>query len=236
MSKNPASRRILTALGATYLLTALASAQGATEPPVLETTSISSVGNYVLVPRNVDVTGSGLDTVDTVTLGSQQVAIISQSAESLTFRIEQGHEIGDLHLVASNSAGSSNALPFQVTGKHPSVLVAPFLVPRGSTGNYQTFTDAGWTALYLVSGALGPTALPGIVEFEIGGGSFANLIVLAGAQADAGGVANIQVTMPANLIPPITFHFEVLTIDPSVPLGQQTPLETSNKASVTVAF
>ena len=99
-----------------------------------------------------------------------------------------------------------------------------------------TLTDAGWNSLYVLSAANGPTALPGIVSFEIGGGSFGNLLAVATAAADPRGIANFEVTMPSTLAPPFTLFWECLTYDPAIPLGLQIPLETSNSAAVVTAF
>ena len=139
-------------------------------------------------------------------------------------------------VVRGASTGFSNALTLTIAGSHPSVLASPGLHPTATTQTYTTWTDAGWNALYLLSGVLGTTALPWIVEFEIGGGLFGNLVGVITQQADNIGRIDLSVTLPPGLPAPFTLYWECLTYDPNVPLGLQAPLETSNAVTVLTFF
>ena len=136
----------------------------------------------------------------------------------------------------ANGAGSSGQLFLAIDGVHPSVLVAPPLHQRGLTANYPTWTDANWNSLYLLSAVVGTTALPGIITFEIGGGSLGNIVAIITVAADSTGFADLPVTMPIQVFPPFTLYWECLTYDPTISLGLQAPLETSNAVGVLTLF
>lgn len=208
----------------------------ALDPPTLSTMTLNSASNYNLVPPVVTITGVELDSVTSVTVGSESVLIGAQSPTSLTFQIPNGHEIGNLNVVATNNVGPSNPLPFTVTGTHPPVLVAPALHNTGINWAYETFTDANWTSIYLMSGVNGTTAIPGIVSFDIGGGLLGQIFTIATLAADNGGYANVTFPMPPGLPIPFTLYWECMTFDPSVPLAQQTPIETTNSVAVLTFF
>ena len=199
--------------------------------PVLASLSSSTVTNRFL-PKVVQIQGTSMDCVSAVTVGGVLSTIQFLGPTRVDVRIEVGLPIGTHPVVATGPQGPTNALSLTVLPSHPSWLDAQTLHPRGATQSYKTFTDVGWNALYLLSGAQGTTAIPGIVSFEIGGGLFANLVPILTKTADAGGVAELMVTMPADLPVPFTLYWECMTTDPQVPLGLQAPLETSNAQTV----
>lgn len=203
-------------------------------PPAVSGIAPSNVGNYRPTPQTVRLSGTDLGDVTEIDIGGTVYSgvIAAQTATTLDLRVPDGLPIGPNPVVVRNGAGSSSPVTLAVDGSHPSILVGPGLHQSTQTFAYELYTDAGWNGLYLLSAVGGGTALPGIVTFEIGGGSFANLVVVLGVSADAAGYASVPVTMPPGLPVPFTFHWEVMTTDPGVPLGLQAPLETSNALSV----
>ena len=206
--------------------------------PVLTSLFPTSVQTRDL-PAAITVTGAELEMCvgSTVTVGEMTLAIVSSTPTAVTFSLPAGLVIGSYDVIVhSVGPGPSNALSVDVVGNHPSVLIGPGLHPTATTQTYTTWTDAGWNALYLLSGVLGTTALPGIVEFEIGGGLFGNLVGVITQQADNIGRIDLPVTLPPGLPTPFTLYWECLTYDPNVPLGLQAPLETSNAVTVLTFF
>lgn len=206
-----------------------------TATPVLTDVSPAVLVNRSL-PQTLTLTGSDMNCVTSVQVGAMSPAILSQTSSSLTISFPSGLTLGSYQVTVDSSQGTSNAVAFDVVGSHPSVLVASGLHPGGATRTYRTWTDAGWTVQYLLSAVDGTTAIPGILSLEIGGGAFANVVPIVALAADGTGVADLQVTMPPGLPVPLTLYWECMTIDPSVPLGLQAPLETSNRVAVLTLF
>ena len=207
-----------------------------TEPvPVVTGVTPSVVANATL-PSTVTLTGTDLgECGTTVTVDGTPAAVSSSGPTFLNFSVPSGLDIGPYSVVVhSPLTGSSNSIDVSVGGSHPSVLTGPqFNLHRTTTtASYTAWTDAGWNALFVLSAVHGTTALPGIVSFEIGGGSFGNLVAVITQQADATGFIDLPVTMPGGLPVPFTLYWECLTYDPAVPLGLQAPLETSNAIGV----
>lgn len=202
------------------------------DQPVLSSLSYTTLANSQF-PRVLRVDGTSMDCVSAVSVGGVPSTIQGIGPTHIDVRIEIGLPIGTHQVVATGPQGPTNALSLTVDASHPSWLSAPQTHPRGETYSYRVFTDVGWNALYLLSGAQGTTAIPGIVSFEIGGGLFANIVPILTLSADAGGVADLIVTMPPDFPAPFTLYWEAMTTDPGVPLGLQVPLETSNADAVT---
>lgn len=202
--------------------------------------TLASIDNPSLVnralPRSLVINGTDFDCTTTARIGNTPVFFQSPDPTTLLVSVPAGFPIGTYQVAVDSSFGTSNALSFDVVGSHPSVLLAPGLQPVGTSQNYRIWTDAGWSVQYLVSATDGTTALPGIVSFEIGGGTLANVFPFAVLVADATGLADVQVTVPPGFPLPFTLYWEALTTDPGVPLELQTPLETSNRAGVLTLF
>lgn len=215
------------------LLAAGVTAQGE-EAPVPPSLGAVLPNNFVntQLPETVGLLGDNLTNATGVTVGGIAVPIVKPE-NPLTIEIPAGFPTGTHPLVVTTAGGSSNSMPFTVRGTHPSSLVTPPFHTQGITLNYATWTDGGWHVLYLVSARVGTTALPGIVTFDIGGGSFANLIAVATVVADPAGYAELPVTMPVlHGVGSFRLFWECMTYDPAIPLGLQTPLETSNSGWV----
>lgn len=203
--------------------------------PTLRSLSLATVTNAEL-PASLTVDGADLGTVTSVTVGGMPVVLTSRSATSLRFDLPVGFPIGVHAVEATNSAGTSNSLSLTLAGSHPGVLVAPTLHGRGVVVDYSVLSDAGWSVLFMVSAAAGPTGVPGVFDLGIGGGSMANVALFATVPADTAGEVVLPLLMPASAAVPLTLHWQCITFDPGVPLGVQAPLETTNTASVQTFF
>lgn len=204
--------------------------------PSLSATTPSAISARQL-PQSVTVHGTDLDCVADLLLNGASVPITARTSTSLTFSL--GSVPIGRHSLTAVGATASNTVQVAVVGSHPSVLMTPTLHVGGSAQAYSVWSDAGWTALYLMSLETGPTALPGVITLEIGAGVLGNVFPVVAVTADPSGFAQAQITIPNSLFPPSTlqrFYWEVLTLDPTVPLGLQTPLETSNASGVLTTF
>lgn len=199
--------------------------------PVLSTITPPVVAN-ANTPRQIVLTGTGFDCVASVSVDGEAVPFSMPTSTSIAFTTPDGIAVGDHSVVVAN-ANASNELTLAVVASHPSVLVAPGVHQTGTVIPYVTWTDAGWFAQYFLSAVAGPTALPGVISFEIGGGALGNIVPVFAAQADAAGFVELSIYMPAGFPTPFSLHWECMTWDPTVPLGLQTPLETSNPEFVT---
>lgn len=204
------------------------------------TPSLSSLAPVQIVnralPTTFSITGTDMDCGTSVSVGTTTATIVTRSPTSLIVSLPSGLPIGSYPVTVTSSQGTSNSLTLEITPSHPSVLVASGIHPSGATQPYRTWSDADWTVQYLLSAVDGTTAIPGILSLEIGGGVFANVVPVVALTANAAGLAEVPVTMPPGLPVPFTLYWECLTTDPSVPLGLQTPLETSNRVSVLTLF
>lgn len=233
--------------GATIVVSALASGspnwgaayvfdspynQGPRPTPALTSISKAQLVNRLLPERRIRLDGSGLQCVSQLTVGGRPRTIVGQQRTWLEFNLPRGFPVGMHEVVATGPSGASEPLVLDVQGSHPSVLVAPLQHAVGATHSYNVWTDAGWQVLYLASMTPGPTALPGVVSLDIGGGSLGNISCMAVLTATAAGVTSLPVTMPNAVVPPFNLRWECLTYDPAVPLVLQAPLETSSHAPV----
>lgn len=196
--------------------------------PTLSSITPGSAPSYSALPQNITLTGTELDSVHTLTIGSTPVLIQSQDPTTLTFTVPNGFEIASHQVTVTNSVGTSNPLSFDVQGLHPSVLVAPSFTQIGVNVDYTVHTDRNWIAVYFISASGQPSVLPGIVSFQLGNG-FTSFFQLATILADTGGTANINFALPLGFPGFITLYYQAITWDG---VSLVAPLETSNAQGV----
>ena len=196
-------------------------------PPALTGISPSSVTSHQ--PSLVTLTGTGLDSVESLTLGGAQITTFNViGSTSITFTPPSPFEIKTHSLLATAGGVPSNALNLTVTGNHPSVQTASAFQIRGFASEYKLHTDRNWLGTLFLSSLNTASSFPPIVVMEIGG-NFTNLIQLNTVAADVTGLASMNLTWPTT-IGPQTFHSEFI----SYPLAATLPLETSNAVTTTL--
>lgn len=197
------------------------------QSPALATINPTSVTSFQ--PAQVDLTGSLLDSVESLTVGGVPVNFSIASPSSLSFVIPSPFDINTQPVVATNINGDSNTLNLDVLGAHPSVLEAPFLHPVTFPIDYRVYTDRNWIASLFLSTSLTPSAFPGTVSFGIGN-NFSELFFLTNLFADNTGFAKINITMPPGAPSGLQIHWQAATWTPSGSL----PFEVSNVGSTTI--
>jgi len=201
-----------------------------TSAPTLTGITPNSTTSYQ--PQGIQLTGTDLDAVVEVKIGASTVVTnFSQTATTLNFAMPSPYEIGSHIVTVSNSVGTSNPVSLQITGNHPSVLETPTVHFVGGSEDYIAHTDKNWTALYFLSTEPGPSALPGIVTWDIGNNFNSGPYQIVGLVADTKGEAKLNITMPSGLGAGTFLYWQLVTYDPS---SLSLPLETSNFGSVVI--
>lgn len=197
--------------------------------PTLTSISVSSMSNYLQFGvQNITLTGTDLNTVTELSVGSKTPAYTVVNSSTITFQATSGYDIGVNLITVSNSAGTSNPLSLLVTASHPSVMSVPFVHLQGGAEDYSVFTDAGWKADLFLSTSNAPSALPGIVSLGIGN-NFANLVHVLTMTANQGGEATLSITAPVGLGGGTQIHWQAVTYSSS---GLTLPLESSSVGTV----
>ncbi len=193
-------------------------------------TNISPISVNSQQPVEVTLTGTLLDTATSVTLGSVNVPFFTVvNSSTLKFTPPSPFEINTHAVRVTNNNGPSNAMNLTVTGTHPSVLVTPFLHPRGFPIDYVVYTDNAWIAALFLSTSNTPSVLPGIVNLSIGA-SFTQLWHLVTMVADNTGYATVPITIPNSAPAFFPLYWQAVTFDGA---NVVLPFETSNAATVT---
>jgi hypothetical protein len=196
--------------------------------PSLTNITPNTLDSYSANPQQVTLTGTDLDSVNTLNVGSTVLPIAFQDATTLTFTMPPSFEIAAHSVTVANGAGTSNAMTLTVNGNHPSVLAVPTIATRGFPIDYTVHTDRNWIAVYFISGSNVPSVFPGLVSFGIGA-NFTQLSQLITLNADVTGTANLNFALPLSFPAFTTLYYQALTWDGVNPV---TPLETSNSAGV----
>jgi len=201
---NTAEVRLNTPFISTYLPTVVGA-----NPPTLSGISSSSQQAYNLIPVQVTLTGTDLNSAAQINVGPSQANIVSQSATTLVFTLPNGYPIGSHQVTALNGAGTSNALSYSVNATNPAVLVGPTIHTTGTTQNYTNWggssTDNCVFHMF-ISASNTPSALPGVVTMGIGNG-FTSFFLLAAIPTDTGGQANLPFNIPVGGVPPLSTLF-----------------------------
>ena len=171
----------------------------------------------------VTLTGTDLDTVDSVLVGSAKVSPTTATATKLTFSPPLATAIGPVTVTVHNPAGTSNGLTLTYVGQHPPKLDALPLLFTGTVYTDSLFNDAGWVGLNYLSGSNAASKAPGLVDLGIGA-NFTNLVLFNVFVCNKGGFASFSWKMPPGFIG-LTFYYQTASFDPKAP---KFPLETSN--------
>lgn len=197
--------------------------------PTLTAVLPTSVNSHL--PQGIQLTGTDLESVTSVQVGSATVTNFSSTATTLNFAMPTPFEIAAHNVSVTNSVGTSNTVSLTVTGNHPSVLVTPGVHFSGNTDPYSAHTDKNWLAIYFLSSSLGASTIPGLVDFGIGNGFTDGPHQVTVLAADDTGTAVLNLTMPAGLTPGTFLYWQLVTYDPA---NLSVPLEVSNVRSVPV--
>ncbi|HLU39951.1 MAG TPA: M12 family metallo-peptidase, partial [Planctomycetota bacterium] len=175
-------------------------------------------------PPQVELTGTDMSSVTSVTVGGQPVNFTLTSPTTIRFTPRAPFLIGTHPVVVSNSVGSSAPLQLRVVGNHPSALELSTLLVRNFPLPLTMHSDAGWVGLPLMSLSGSPSTAPGIVDLGIGNG-FTDLIQLPFLVAGANGAATLPIAMPPEMPAGIYVYTQLVTFDAA---NLAPPLEASN--------
>jgi hypothetical protein len=201
-------------------------------PPTAPTLTGISVAQYpVHNGGNVTLTGTSLDTVTSVLVGTQQVSPVSATATQLVFTPPVPSALGQVAVKVQNAGGTSGALNMDyVPVAQPSLVVVTQLFTM--TPNTDTLwmkpTDVG---ICWVSPSTLPTQIPGVLNLGIGAG-FTQLIDFGVFVPDAIGRGFQQWAIPPGFTG-LMFHQQCATLDTQ---SFSFPLTSSNVVTRTVIF
>lgn len=203
----------------------------ASAPPTLISVAPAQAPNLFLAYPNITLTGTALDTVTSVLVGSTSASIIAKTTDTLWFSLPAGLALGPTQITATNAAGTSNALPFTVVPNHPSLLIGPGTQFRGTTAVYTVYTYPNANVLLLVSPSDQPSMIPGVISLMMGN-HFTQLLQMAVGVADANGLFQVSITVPNVFYSGSVFScWQAVTFTTPTP-----PLETSNSSAVWMWF
>jgi len=169
----------------------------------------------VFSPGSVTLTGSGLFTVDSYTVGGQtfQSGFVVLGDTAVSVQMPNSTSFGPTTITVSNSLGTSNAVTVDYVVTQPPKLRSTVLIPP--TGGIASYDFAGVpnNAWFLVLGIF-PSTSP-VQGFDL----LANPLLLAfGTFGGPVGIENVSIPVPPGL-GILQFYFQVLE---STPTGQVT--------------
>ena len=198
-------------------------------PPTL--TKISSSQSPVYGGGNLTLTGTNLDTVTQVLVGTQSVAPASATPTTLTFTPPLPSALGKVQVKVQNPGGTSGALTLEFVPVAKPTLAVPqqlfTLVPM-TDDLWMQPSDVG---IYFLSPSNLPSKAPGIVDLGIGN-SFSSLTQVGVFVPDAIGRGSIRWAVPPGFAQ-VTFHVQAVVVDTKAPAF---PLPSSNSVARTVLF
>ena len=208
---------------------AIADAGKATPPKKPTLTSIKPAKVSIVGGQVVTLTGTELQTVSKINIGSTSVSPKSTSATTLTFDTPSAASLGKLAVTVTNPAGTSNALSIEITGAHPPILQGSTLLFSTTGATDAFFTDKGWVGIYWLSTSNQSSKIPGLVDMGIGN-NFTSLFLFHTFVGDASGQAVYSWPIPGGL-GGTTIHMQFIATD-----GKKFPFESSNVLTRKIVF
>ena len=208
---------------------AIADAGKATLPKKPTLTAIKPAKVSIIGGQTVTLTGTELQTVSKVNVGSTSVAPKTTSATTVTFDTPQVTALGKLPVSVTNPAGTSNSLTIEVAGAHPPVLQGATLLFSVTGATDAFFTDANWLGVYWLSGSNKPSKIQGIVDLGIGN-AFTNLFLFHTFVGDKAGQHVYSWGIPSGLGGTM-IYMQFIATD-----GKKFPFESSNVLSRRIVF
>jgi hypothetical protein len=197
-------------------------------PPTLTGVSPGTVLNSG--NPEVTLTGTNLDTVVVVNVGSMAFSTFTQRTPTQLKFIATSPTIIGMHgVTATNGGGTSNGMPLTIAGTHPAILSGSAFAVRGAPTTFNLIGDQTWMTVWFASPSNVPSVLPGFVSFGIGN-NFAELLQLVTLITNNRGQASLTLTFPTSM-PAIPVYFQTVNLDPFAPV---LPLETSNVHGIAV--
>jgi subtilisin family serine protease len=196
--------------------------------PTLTAVNPSSTTSYL--PRQITLTGTNLDAVDRINLGSTAITtFIIDSPTQIRFTPPSPFEIANHQLTVHNAGGDSNASSLAIQGVHPGVLTSPAFAFRGTPFVQNCWSDRSWQIALFLSIHNQPSNLPGIVNFGIGN-NFSTLWYLINVACDTRGHTTKTWVFPTTA-PATTVYFQGIPFDSS---NLTLPLETSTINQISI--
>lgn len=190
--------------------------------PTLVSVSPSTVTSWA--PAQVTLTGTGLETVTSVTVAGLPVTFVATSPTTIVFTPRAPFTIATHPVVASNTAGASAPVNLTVTGNDPPVVdLSPILV-RGFPLPLSLHSNPGWVGLPFLSVSNTPSIAPGIVSLGIGS-NFTDLVQLSFLVTGGNGAATFPLVLPAEVPAGLILFTQLIAFDPA---SLSLPLAVSN--------
>jgi hypothetical protein len=193
--------------------------------PVLPTiTAINPTTVTSWAPAQVELTGTNLGSVTSVTVGGQPAVFLLATPTTLRFTPRAPFAIGTHPVVVANSVGSTPPLNLTITGNHPSVLSLGTILLRNFALPLTMHSDANWVGLPVFSFSNLPSAAPGLISLGLGNG-FTDLVQMPFLVAGPDGAAGYGVSLPADAPVGAFLYWQLITFNPA---SLTLPLEVSN--------
>ncbi len=202
------------------------------KPPVLS--SIAPKSYTALDGKSIMLTGTNLQTVSKILMGSLSLNPDSVSNTSVSFTPPLPTSLGALgsySVKVVNPAGTSNSLQLRVDPSHPPKLFGPGLLTTFRTVDDDLWTDNGWIGIYYVSTSNQPSVIPGVVSLGIGN-QFGILLPFGSFVGDKVGHASLRWVVPFGLAGK-TFHWQAVVLDPK---NVKFPLEVTKVLTRKILF
>jgi hypothetical protein len=202
-----------------------------TGPPTLTGINPASVLTYSPTLQQVTLTGTNLDTITQLNVGSQAVSFTSATPTQVQFFMPTPFEITTHNVTVTNPAGASAPVQLQVQGVHPGVITGSAYAARGYAAPYKLWGDRAWAVVLLVSTSNVPSVVPGTINLGIGN-VFTDLAEVGVIMLGTNGESDLSLPYPAFLPSFFPLYFQGVTLDPALPFT--IPFEVTNVHTVTV--
>jgi len=190
--------------------------------PVVTAITPSSVASWA--PPPVTLTGTGLETVTSLTVAGVAVNFVVNSPTSITFTPRAPFFVATHPVVASNTTGSSAPVNLTVTGNDPPVVELSTFLLRNFPMPLVLHSNPGWVGLPLLSFSNTPSFASGLVSLGIGS-NFTDLLQLGFLVAGGNGSAVASLSLPPDTPPALVLFTQLIAFDPT---NLTLPLAVSN--------
>ena len=190
------------------------SVQGPAPPPPAPnfTLAPSSVPAIGWVP--ITATGTGLGGVTNVTIGGF-TALFTQGAGEVTFLAPPATSLAPMSVQITTAAGVGNGSVAVIPSTQTALAGDNEAAPGGFANLTVGSASMGGVTWLIFSPFAGPTSLPGIVDFSIGGGNLLSLFIVGSGTLNAAGNWSVTLGLPSGSgLSGLTLQLEGLVFDP----------------------
>lgn len=190
------------------------SVQGAAPPAPAPSFTVAPATAAAIGWETVTATGTGLGGVTGIVVGGTNVSFV-QGAGQVTFVAPSASSLAPMDVAITTAVGTGHA-SLAVAPSTQTALAGDSEAAEGSSASFTIgSTSTAGAAWLLFSPIAGPTSLPGLVDFSIGGGNVLSIFSLGSGAVNAAGNWSTTLAIPTGAgLAGLSVQLEGLVFDP----------------------